>query len=117
MTTKSKSTLTPDPKQQQEQKEFAMRALLEAPVKNQNKGTSDGFYSKDNRVYYKSRYFLSADRPGSDTPEELLLNAQEVSGSYGELLSASDVATLIADVLNEKRAEFFKNRGIKRTAA
>ncbi len=105
------------PEEKQKRTEFDTRALLEAPIKNLGEETSGEFYAKGSGVYYRSAYFLSGKEPVNDAPEELLLRAYDVRGNYGEILSATRVAELIADMLNEKRSELLKSLGIKRTAA
>ncbi len=97
---------------------FDMNALFQAPIKNPTEKIPEGFYAQGSGVFYRSAYSLHAGSPVADAQEKLLLRAQEVVGSgFGELLSASDVAKLVAEILNEKRAEFFKTLGVEKAVA
>ncbi len=83
-----------------------LRLLLEAPQKDGPAGDkNEGFYGVGNKVCYKSRYFLFGGDPGSAAPEQTLLVARTVEGNYGVVISAQDVADLVAKILNEARSQ------------
>jgi hypothetical protein len=92
-------------------------ALLESPVKTLSGNMPDGFYSKENKVCYRSANFLFGEDPIEEAPEEVLLVTRSIKGNYGDLLSADRLAKLIADVLNEGRAELLTHLGIRKPAA
>lgn len=58
------------------------------------------FEAHGNRVVFKNVWFLFAEDPTSEVPEEVLLVAQSIGGNYGLMMSGADVATYIAHLLN-----------------
>ena len=58
------------------------------------------FEARGNRVVFRNGFRLFGD-DGEDPPEETLVVAQQIGGNYGTVVDASDVAQLIADLLNQ----------------
>ncbi|MBI2635554.1 MAG: hypothetical protein HYW79_03370 [Parcubacteria group bacterium] len=58
------------------------------------------FSSKENKVVFKNPFFLFRGESKDEAPEEVLITTHAIEGNYGEVVSANDVATFIADLLN-----------------
>ena len=91
------------------------RSLFEAPVQDP-KNPDAGFYAKGGGIFYKMHYGLAATAPLSDAPEKLLLRTSDITGPMGQLLADSDVADLVAQLLNECRTTFFADSKVSKRA-
>ena len=58
------------------------------------------FEARGNRVVFKNRWYLFAEDPVSEAPEEILLVAESIGGNYGPMMSGAAVAQHIVSLLN-----------------